>query len=85
MRWIALLLLALAMFCSYVFMDILSPIKDLMQETRGWDSASFGRMQGAEVFLTVYVFFTSLQVSSSTKWASVSPLSFRAPSCSSAA
>ena len=57
MRWIALLLLALAMFCSYVFMDILSPIKDLMQETRGWDSASFGRMQGAEVFLNVYVFF----------------------------
>ena len=57
MRWIALLLLALAMFCSYVFMDILSPIKDLMQETRGWDSESFGRMQGAEVFLNVYVFF----------------------------
>ena len=57
MRWIALLLLALAMFCSYVFMDILSPIKDLMQDTRGWDSASFGRMQGAEVFLNVYVFF----------------------------
>ena len=57
MRWIALLLLALAMFCSYIFMDILSPIKDLMQETRGWDSASFGRMQGAEVFLNVYVFF----------------------------
>ncbi|MBR6929169.1 MAG: MFS transporter [Bacteroidales bacterium] len=57
MRWIALLLLALAMFCSYIFMDILSPIFDLMQETRGWDSASFGRMQGAEVFLNVYVFF----------------------------
>ena len=36
MRWTALLLLALAMFCSYIFMDILSPIKDLMQETRGW-------------------------------------------------
>ncbi len=57
MRWTALLLLALAMFCSYVFMDILSPIKDLMQETRDWDSAAFGRMQGAEVFLNVYVFF----------------------------
>ncbi|MBR1594550.1 MAG: MFS transporter [Alloprevotella sp.] len=56
-RWTALLLLAFAMFCSYIFMDILSPIKDLMQETRGWDSASFGRMQGAEVFLNVYVFF----------------------------
>ena len=57
MRWTALLLLAFAMFCSYIFMDILSPIKDLMQDTRGWDSASFGRMQGAEVFLNVYVFF----------------------------
>jgi len=57
MRWTALLLLALAMFCAYIFMDILSPIKDLMQETLGWDSASFGRMQGAEVFLNVYVFF----------------------------
>ncbi|MBP5412511.1 MAG: MFS transporter [Bacteroidales bacterium] len=56
-RWIALLLLALAMFCSYIFTDILSPIKDLMQDTRGWDSESFGRMQGAEVFLNVYVFF----------------------------
>ena len=57
MRWIALLLLALGMFCAYIFMDILSPIKDLMQDTRGWDSAAFGRMQGAEVFLNVYVFF----------------------------
>ena len=57
MRWIALLLLALAMFCSYIFMDILSPIKDLMQETRGWDSLAFGTMQGAETFLNVFVFF----------------------------
>ena len=33
MRWLVLLLLAFAMFCSYIFMDILSPIKDLMQST----------------------------------------------------
>ena len=57
MRWTALLLLALAMFCSYIFMDILSPIKDLMQSERGWDSTAFGTMQGAEVFLNVFVFF----------------------------
>ncbi|MCR4736944.1 MAG: MFS transporter [Bacteroidales bacterium] len=56
-RWTALLLLALAMFCSYIFMDILSPIKDLMQSTRGWDSTAFGTMQGAETFLNVFVFF----------------------------
>ena len=62
MRWIALLLLALAMFCAYIFMDILSPIKDLMmlpveQGGRGWDSTAFGTMQGAETFLNVFVFF----------------------------
>ena len=57
MRWTALLLLAMAMFCSYIFMDILSTIKDLMQETRGWDSTAFGTMQGSEVFLNVFVFF----------------------------
>ncbi len=57
MRWLALLLLALGMFCSYIFMDILSPIKDLMQTERGWDSLAFGTMQGSEVFLNVFVFF----------------------------
>ena len=57
MRWTALLLLALAMFCGYIFMDILSPIKDLMQEQRGWDSTAFGTLQGSEVFLNVFAFF----------------------------
>lgn len=56
-RWTALLLLALAMFCSYIFMDILSPIKDLMQSERGWDSTAFGTMQGSETFLNVFIFF----------------------------
>ena len=62
MRWTALLLLALAMFCAYIFMDILSPIKDLMMLApehggRLWDSTAFGTMQGAETFLNVFVFF----------------------------
>jgi len=56
-RWTVLLFLAFAMFCSYIFMDILSPIKDLMQATRGWDSTAFGTMQGSETFLNVFVFF----------------------------
>jgi MFS family permease len=57
MRWTALLLLALAMFCAYIFMDILSPIKDLMESERSWDSKAFGTMEGAETFLNVFVFF----------------------------
>ena len=56
-RWMVLMFLAFAMFCSYIFMDILSPIKDLMQSTRGWDSTAFGTMQGSETFLNVFVFF----------------------------
>ena len=57
MRWTVLLLLSFAMFCSYIFMDILSPIKDLMQSERGWDSTAFGTMQGSETFLNVFIFF----------------------------
>ena len=56
-RWLVLLLLAFAMFCSYIFMDILSPIKDLMLSERSWDSTAFGTMQGSETFLNVFVFF----------------------------
>lgn len=56
-RWTVLLFMAFAMFCSYIFMDILSPIKDLMLSTRGWDSTAFGTMQGSETFLNVFVFF----------------------------
>lgn len=56
-RWIALGLLAFAMFCSYIFMDVLSPIKDLLQSTKGWDSTAFGTMQGSETFLNVFIFF----------------------------
>lgn len=56
-RWTVLLFMAGAMFCSYIFMDILSPIKDLMLSTRGWDSTAFGTMQGSETFLNVFVFF----------------------------
>jgi len=56
-RWTALGLLAFAMFCSYIFMDVLSPIKDLLQSTKGWDSTAFGTMQGSETFLNVFIFF----------------------------
>lgn len=56
-RWTALLLLAFAMFCSYIFMDILSPVKDLLESTRGWDSYAFGTYAGSETFLNVFIFF----------------------------
>ena len=56
-RWTALMLLAFAMFCSYIFMDILSPIKDLLESTRGWNSDAFGTYVGSETFFNVFIFF----------------------------
>jgi len=56
-RWTALVLLASAMFFGYIFMDILSPLKDILQTQRGWDSNAFGHYAGSETFLNVFVFF----------------------------
>lgn len=56
-RWTALILLSFAMFCAYIFMDILSPIKDLLESTRGWDSTAFGTYAGSETFLNVFILF----------------------------
>jgi len=56
-RWTALVFLAFAMFCSYIFMDILSPVKDILESTRGWSSTAFGIYAGSETFLNVFIFF----------------------------
>ncbi|MCL2041777.1 MAG: MFS transporter [Bacteroidales bacterium] len=56
-RWTALVFLAFAMFCAYIFMDILSPVKSILETTRGWDSTAFGFYAGSETFLNVFIFF----------------------------
>ena len=56
-RWTALVLLASAMFFGYIFMDILSPLQELLQTHRGWDPAAYGHYAGSETFLNVFVFF----------------------------
>jgi len=56
-RWTALVFLAFAMFCAYIFMDILSPVKSILESTRGWDSEAFGTYAGSETFLNVFIVF----------------------------
>lgn len=56
-RWTALVLLASAMFFGYIFMDILSPLQELLQVQRGWDPVAYGHYAGSETFLNVFVFF----------------------------
>lgn len=57
MRWTALVLLASAMFFGYIFMDILSPLQELLQTQRSWDPVAYGHYAGSETFLNVFVFF----------------------------
>lgn len=56
-RWTALILLASAMFFSYIFMDVLSPLQEYLQSTKDWDPQAYGRFAGSETFLNVFVFF----------------------------
>lgn len=56
-RWTALVLLAMAMFFGYMFMDVLSPLQTALQDTKGWDPETYGRFAGSETFLNVFIFF----------------------------
>ena len=56
-RWTALVLLAGAMFFAYIFVDVLSPLQEYLQNTKGWDPDAYGRFAGSETFLNVFVFF----------------------------
>lgn len=42
-RWTALVLLASAMFFAYIFVDVLSPLQEYLQSTKGWDPSAYGR------------------------------------------
>lgn len=57
LRWTALVLLASAMFFGYIFMDILSPLQELLQNERNWSPEAYGHYAGSETFLNVFVFF----------------------------
>lgn len=47
-RWTALILIALMMFFAYMFVDVMSPLKSLIESARGWDSGSFGTYAASE-------------------------------------
>lgn len=56
-RWVALVLIASMMFFAYMFVDVMSPLKSLLEEKLEWDSATFGTYAASEFFLNVFVFF----------------------------
>ena len=41
-RWGALVLIASMMFFAYMFVDVMSPLKSMIEAERGWSSSVFG-------------------------------------------
>ena len=55
-RWTALILIALMMFFAYMFVDVMSPLKSLIESSRQWDSSTFGTYAASEYMLNVFGF-----------------------------
>ena len=52
-RWSVLVLVALMMFFAYMFVDVMSPLKSLVESNLGWDSSVFGKYAASEYILNV--------------------------------
>ena len=56
-RWSALILISLMMFFAYMFVDMLSPLKEMLETKLTWESSTFGTYAASEYFLNVFCFF----------------------------
>ena len=52
-RWTVLVLVALMMFFAYMFVDVMSPLKSLVESELGWNSSVFGTYAASEYILNV--------------------------------
>lgn len=52
-RWTVLVLVALMMFFAYMFVDVMSPLKSLVETDLGWNSSVFGKYAASEYILNV--------------------------------
>lgn len=55
-RWTALILIASMMFFAYMFVDVMSPLKSLVESSRQWNSSIFGTYAASEYMLNVFGF-----------------------------
>jgi len=53
LRWTVLILIALAMFFGYMFVDVMSPLQALVENQRGWTPSVFGTYASSEYILNV--------------------------------
>ena len=61
-RWGVLILVASMMFFAYMFVDVMSPLKSMIEKSvaeggLGWTSSTFGTYAASEYFLNVFCLF----------------------------
>ena len=55
-RWGAMVLIALMMLFAHMFVDVISPLQEIIQKTHGWTPDVFGSFMGSEYLLNVLGF-----------------------------
>ena len=55
-RWSAMILIALMMLFAHMFVDVISPLQEIIQKTHGWTSGNYGTFTGSEYLLNVWGF-----------------------------
>ncbi len=53
-RWSALAIISITMFSAYIFADIMSPLKPMLEEQLGWSSEDYGIFTSAYGWLNVF-------------------------------
>ncbi|MBN1340101.1 MAG: MFS transporter [Bacteroidales bacterium] len=59
-RWTALGIVAFTMLTGYLFTEILSPLKPMLESELGWSSSDFGYVTGAYGWFNVFLFMLIL-------------------------
>jgi MFS family permease len=54
-RWMALALVSFTMLAAYMVTDLLSPLMDLLRETKGWNADDFGTFMSAYGWFNVFL------------------------------
>ena len=55
-RWTALVILSFTMFAGYLFNEIISPMKPIIERVYGWDGSDFGMFFSAYGWFNVFFF-----------------------------
>ncbi len=54
MRWTMLVILSFTMFAGYLFTEVISPLKPILERVYGWDSADYGMVVSAYGWFNVF-------------------------------